>query len=72
MSLPALQLRPQPQPLPVLLIEDEPAVMAYVQAALERSARLPFKQIRLMLFAFAYCIHPSLTQHNGSVTAPCK
>jgi DNA-binding NtrC family response regulator len=25
------------QPLPVLLIEDEPAVMAYVQAALERS-----------------------------------
>ena len=33
MSLPALQL----QPLPVLLIEDEPAVMAYVQAALERS-----------------------------------
>lgn len=24
-------------PLPVLLIEDEPAVMAYVQAALERS-----------------------------------
>lgn len=33
MSLPALR----PQPLPVLLIEDEPAVMAYVQAALERS-----------------------------------
>ncbi len=33
MSLPALRL----QPLPVLLIEDEPAVMAYVQAALERS-----------------------------------
>lgn len=33
MSLPALK----PQPLPVLLIEDEPAVMAYVQAALERS-----------------------------------
>ena len=33
MSLPALN----PQPLPVLLIEDEPAVMAYVQAALERS-----------------------------------
>jgi DNA-binding NtrC family response regulator len=33
MSLPALKL----QPLPVLLIEDEPAVMAYVQAALERS-----------------------------------
>ena len=33
MSLPAFQ----PQPLPVLLIEDEPAVMAYVQAALERS-----------------------------------
>lgn len=32
MSLPAL--RPH---LPVLLIEDEPAVMAYVQAALERS-----------------------------------
>lgn len=33
MSLPAFK----PQPLPVLLIEDEPAVMAYVQAALERS-----------------------------------
>jgi DNA-binding NtrC family response regulator len=33
MSLPVLKL----QPLPVLLIEDEPAVMAYVQAALERS-----------------------------------
>ena len=33
MSLPAFQ----PVPLPVLLIEDEPAVMAYVQAALERS-----------------------------------
>ncbi len=33
MSLPALK----PQALPILLIEDEPAVMAYVQAALERS-----------------------------------
>jgi DNA-binding NtrC family response regulator len=33
MSVPALQQ----SPLPVLLIEDEPAVMAYVQAALERS-----------------------------------
>ena len=33
MSLPALKS----QFLPVLLIEDEPAVMAYVQAALERS-----------------------------------
>jgi DNA-binding NtrC family response regulator len=33
MSLPALK----PTRLPVLLIEDEPAVMAYVQAALERS-----------------------------------
>jgi CheY-like chemotaxis protein len=33
MNLSALK----PQPLPVLLIEDEPAVMAYVQAALERS-----------------------------------
>ena len=33
MSLPALK----PQILPVLLIEDEPAVMACVQAALERS-----------------------------------
>jgi DNA-binding NtrC family response regulator len=33
MSLPAIQ----PSPLPVLLIEDEPAVMAYVRAALERS-----------------------------------
>jgi len=33
MSLPAIK----PQPLPVLLIEDEPAVMAYVSATLERS-----------------------------------
>jgi len=33
MSLPAYK----PALLPVLLIEDEPAVMAYVQAALERS-----------------------------------
>jgi CheY-like chemotaxis protein len=33
MSLPAMQ----PSLLPVLLIEDEPAVMAYVRAALERS-----------------------------------
>lgn len=27
----------KPQPLPVLLIEDEPAVMSYVRAVLERS-----------------------------------
>src|ERR1700747_3643036 len=27
----------QPGPLPILLIEDEPAVMAYVSATLERS-----------------------------------
>jgi CheY-like chemotaxis protein len=33
MNLPAFKLAP----MPVLLIEDEPAVMAYVQAALERS-----------------------------------
>jgi CheY-like chemotaxis protein len=33
MSLPAVK----PSLLPVLLIEDEPAVMSYVQAALERS-----------------------------------
>lgn len=33
MSLPAMK----PATRPVLLIEDEPAVMAYVQAALERS-----------------------------------
>lgn len=33
MSLPAIK----PEVLPILLIEDEPAVMAYVQAALERS-----------------------------------
>jgi CheY-like chemotaxis protein len=33
MSLPAFR----PAVLPVLLIEDEPAVMAYVRAALERS-----------------------------------
>jgi CheY-like chemotaxis protein len=32
MSVPAVK-----PPLPVLLIEDEPAVMSYVQAALERS-----------------------------------
>jgi DNA-binding NtrC family response regulator len=28
---------PRPETLPVLLIEDEPAVMAYVQATLERN-----------------------------------
>src|SRR6476661_6208568 len=33
MSLPAMQ----PEPLPILLIEDEPAVMAYVAPTLERS-----------------------------------
>ncbi len=33
MSLPAVK----PSPVPILLIEDEPAVMAYVRAALERS-----------------------------------
>jgi len=33
MTLPAIK----PESLPVLLIEDEPAVMAYVRAALERS-----------------------------------
>jgi CheY-like chemotaxis protein len=33
MSLPAIQ----PLRIPVLLIEDEPSVMAYVQAALQRS-----------------------------------
>jgi len=33
MSLPAIK----PQPLPILLIEDEPAVMAYVSATLQRS-----------------------------------
>lgn len=33
MSTPA----PRPQSLPVLLIEDEPAVMSYVRAVLERS-----------------------------------
>jgi len=33
MSLP----NPRPEALPVLLIEDEPAVMAYVSAVLERS-----------------------------------
>jgi CheY-like chemotaxis protein len=27
----------QPKPLPILLIEDEPAVMGYVQAVLERN-----------------------------------
>ena len=34
MSQPAIKPTPVP---PVLLVEDEPAVMAYVQAALERS-----------------------------------
>jgi DNA-binding NtrC family response regulator len=34
------QLATKPEPLPVLLIEDEPAVMAYVRAALERSGYL--------------------------------
>ena len=33
MSMP----NPQPEALPVLLIEDEPAVMAYVRAVLERN-----------------------------------
>jgi CheY-like chemotaxis protein len=33
MSTPA----PQPERLPILLIEDEPAVMSYVRAVLERS-----------------------------------
>src|ERR1700751_4027391 len=33
MSLPAVK----PGPLPILLIEEEPAVMAYVSATLERS-----------------------------------
>lgn len=33
MSIPAIQTKP----LPVLLIEDEPAVMSYVRAVLERS-----------------------------------
>jgi CheY-like chemotaxis protein len=36
MTLPAYK----PSAMPVLLIEDEPAVMAYVQAALERSGYL--------------------------------
>jgi CheY-like chemotaxis protein len=36
MSVPAVK----PPTLPVLLIEDEPAVMSYVQAALERSGYL--------------------------------
>jgi len=33
MSAPSIQ----PKPLPVLLIEDEPAVMSYVRAVLERN-----------------------------------
>jgi DNA-binding NtrC family response regulator len=37
MTMPATKPALRPDPLPVLLIEDEPAVMAYVQAALERS-----------------------------------
>jgi DNA-binding NtrC family response regulator len=37
MTQPATKPALQPDPLPVLLIEDEPAVMAYVRAALERS-----------------------------------
>jgi DNA-binding NtrC family response regulator len=37
MTQPATKPAYQPDPLPVLLIEDEPAVMAYVRATLERS-----------------------------------
>jgi DNA-binding NtrC family response regulator len=37
MTQPATKSAYQPDPLPVLLIEDEPAVMAYVRATLERS-----------------------------------
>ena len=37
MTQPAIKPALQPDPLPVLLIEDEPAVMAYVRATLERS-----------------------------------
>lgn len=37
MTQPATRPAYQPDPLPVLLIEDEPAVMAYVRATLERS-----------------------------------
>jgi len=37
MTQPATRPALQPDPLPVLLIEDEPAVMAYVRATLERS-----------------------------------
>jgi len=36
MSLPALNRDDQPAVLPILLIEDESAVMAYVRTALER------------------------------------
>lgn len=36
MTLPAIKPAAQPGPLPVLLIEDESAVMAYVRTALER------------------------------------
>ena len=37
MTLPAAKTAVRAGSLPVLLIEDEPAVMAYVRAALERS-----------------------------------
>src|SRR5438876_8076700 len=37
MTLPATKAAVRAASLPVLLIEDEPAVMAYVRAALERS-----------------------------------
>ena len=36
MTVPATKPVPDPAPLPVLLIEDEAAVMAYVRTALER------------------------------------
>jgi DNA-binding NtrC family response regulator len=36
MNLPAIKPLAEPSPLPVLIIEDESAVMAYVRTALER------------------------------------
>ena len=48
MTLPALK----PEILPVLLIEDEPAVMSYVCAALERNGLGVARRV------FAYALQP--------------
>ena len=56
MSLPAAK----PASLPVLLIEDEPAVMSYVQAALELAASLALPPA-LVLVALALAASAALS-----------